>query len=320
MTAEVRIARSFIAADSAAEMIAAEYDFAQPVACRLFSKLLRTQDNDHYLVTTGDGRRLVARIYQQGDRFGRQESDYLYELDWLAYLKDRGLPVSYPIARRDGGFLGRLAAPEGLRYYALFSLAEGEPLSLKDPDQLYAIGESMARIHVVSDAYEAHYVRRPLDMAYLLDRPLERIRRAWTDERAENLDLVLTSAEEARQELQSLLDEVEQTPGGWGPIGGDFHSSSTYFDERNEPTFFNFDLCGPGWRAYDIAAFLVNTNLMHAPTSRSEAFFAGYYAVRPLSDKEHAAIAPFLTVRRVWLMGAFAREDGLVGHTFIGSI
>jgi len=25
-------------------------------------------------------------------------------------------------------------------------------------------------------------------------------------------------------------------------------------------------------------------------------------------------------VRRVWLMGAFAREDGLVGHTFVGSI
>ena len=56
------------------------------------------------------------------------------------------------------------------------------------------------------------------------------------------------------------------------------------------------------------------------PAERAEAFFAGYFSVRQLTDEEHAAVAPFLTIRRVWLMGAFAREDGLVGHTFMGSI
>ena len=128
-----------------------------------------------------------------------------------------------------------------------------------------------------------------------------------------------SAADEARNELRDLLGDT-RAPGIWGPIGGDFHQSSVYFSEINEPTFFNFDLCGPGWRAYDIASFLSNGNLMHAPAERSEAFFAGYYSVRQLADEEHAAVAPFLTVRRVWLMGAFAREDGLVGHTFVGSI
>ena len=75
-----------------------------------------------------------------------------------------------------------------------------------------------------------------------------------------------------------------------------------------------------GLAGYVLAAFLSNANLMHAPAERSEAFFAGYYAARPLTEEDHAAIAPFLTIRRVWLMGAFAREDGLVGHTFVGSI
>jgi len=316
----IRIARSFVAAESAAELVAAEYDCAAPVACKLFSKLLRTQDNDHYLVTTGDGEQYAFRIYQQGDRFHRAESDYLYELDWLRFLHSEGLPVSYPVRRRDGGYLGRLEAPEGTRYYALFSLAYGDPLSLKDADQLSIMGEMMARIHVVSDRFTTPHARKPLDLAYLLDRPLERLRRTWTDERAANLDLVLTAAEEAREELREYTSRSGATDGRWGPIGGDFHQSSTYFNEVNEPTFFNFDLCGPGWRAYDIASFLSNGNLMHAPAERSEAFFAGYYAVRPLADEEHAAIAPFLTVRRVWLMGAFAREDGLVGHTFVGSI
>ena len=314
----IRIARSFVAAESVAEMIAAEYDCPPPVSAKLFTKLLRTQDNDHYLVTTGNGTQYAFRIYQQGDRFHRAEPDYLYELDWLAFLKGRDLPVSYPITRRDGGVLGRLEAPEGRRYYALFSLAQGDALSLKDPEQLYTLGEMMGRIHVASNDFTTAHARKPIDMGFLLDRPLERINRTWTDDRIGNFDLVLAAAEEAREELKGLVTKFPAD--GWGPIGGDFHQSSVYFDEVNQPTFFNFDLCGPGWRAYDIAAYLSNANLMHAPAERAEAFFAGYFAVRPLHDAEHAAIAPFLTIRRVWLMGAFAREDGLVGHTFMGSI
>ncbi len=70
----IRIARSFIAAESVADMVAAEYDCPPPISARLFSKLLRTQDNDHYLVTAGDGTQYAFRIYQQGDRFHRAES------------------------------------------------------------------------------------------------------------------------------------------------------------------------------------------------------------------------------------------------------
>jgi Ser/Thr protein kinase RdoA (MazF antagonist) len=207
-----------------------------------------------------------------------------------------------------------------LRYYALFSLAKGEPISLKDAEQLYACGESVARIHVASNDYQSSYSRRAIDLTYLLDEPLERIKRNWSDEQSENLDLILASADEARDELEALFRNEQHTPDGWGPIGGDFHNASVYFDKGGRPTFFNFDLCGPGWRAYDIASFLLNTNLMHSSAERSEAFFAGYYSIRQLSENEHAAISPFLTIRRIWLMGAFARADGLVGHTFVGSI
>ena len=314
----IRIARSFVAAESVAEIIAAEYDCPPPLSAKLFSKLLRTQDNDHYLVTAGDGVQYAFRIYQQGARFRRTESDYLYEIDWLNFLKSRDLPVSYPIPRKDGGYLSRLEAPEGTRYYAMFSLAYGDPMSLKDPEQLYTMGETMARIHVASNEFATPHARKPIDLAFLLERPLDRIGRSWTDDRVANLDLVMAAAEEARDELKGLLDKFPAD--GWGPIGGDFHQSSVFFDETNRPTFFNFDLCGPGWRAYDIASFLSNGNLMHAPAERAEAFFAGYFSVRPLTEEEHAAVAPFLTIRRVWLMGAFAREDGLVGHTFVGSI
>lgn len=312
----IRIERSFIAADALAEVVADKYDFDEPVTCKLFSKLLRTQDNDHYRVAIGE-QKYVLRVYQQGDAWQRQESDYLFELDWLLFLGEQGMPVSTPLPRRDGSLLGSLNAPEGKRYYALFSFAKGQPMSPSDLDQLYELGVYMAKIHKVSDRFSSPHRRQPIDMACLFEKPLERIARSWGPRRSANLDILLASADEAKQEVLSLLGE-EPLDGSdtWGVIGGDFHNVSAHFDD-GKPTFFNFDRCGYGWRAYDIAAFLSNTNLLQSPEDFSEAFFAGYYSVRPLSREEHAAVSPFLTLRRIWRMGLFALDSGLAGYTFL---
>lgn len=315
---DVRIIRSFIAPDSLAEMIDEDYLFDSPVACKMFSKLLRTQDNDHYQVKT-DGQKYVARIYQPGERLLRHESDYLFELDWLTFLKDRGCPVAFPIRRRDGGYLGKLNAPEGLRYYALFSFAPGEPMSTHDIDQLFRVGEKMARIHVASNDYKSNHGRQQSDLAFLADRPLERMRQFWNESDFGDLEFLVASAEEARDEVQRLIGHLKDTD-AWGVIGGDFHNTNVHFDKDGNPTFFNFDLCSYGWRAYDIATFLANTNLLHESVEYSEAFFAGYYSVRPLQEAEHQSLQPFMTLRRIWLMGSFAVKDGMAGYTFMAQI
>lgn len=313
---QIRVVRSFIDAGALAEVIARDYDCEEPVTCKLFSKMLRTQDNDHYLVTAGD-QKYVARVYQLGRRLARQESDYQYELEWLNYLHSQNLPVSYPIPRRDGRYLGQVNAPEGVRYYAMFSLAPGSPMSLQDEDQLYTVGQEIARLHLVSNNFAPSYQRQRMDLAFLVDKPVERLKRFWEDSHPENLDVLLVTAEEAREEILALIRNEEHTEDSWGPIGGDFHAYSIFFDD-NKPTFFNFDLCGPGWRAYDIAVFLFNTNLIHQRSPElAEAFFAGYYSVRPLSTNEHEAISPFITIRRIWQTALFTLNDGLAGHTFI---
>lgn len=315
---QIPVVRSFVDASALAAMIDEAYELAGSAHCTLFSKMLRTQDNDHYLVVAG-GEKYVARVYQRAEHLQREESDYRYELAWLDFLRQNDLPVAHPIRRKDGRFLGALLAPEGERYYALFSFAPGQPMDLENENQLYALGAYMARIHRVSNDFETEFERRPMDLEFLADRPIARLQRIWGDhpERDHDLDLLIMSAEEAKAEILGLINNPAHTPDSWGPIGGDFHSNNTFFSDDNSPTFFNFDLCGPGWRAYDIASFLLNTNLMHTTTEQSEAFFAGYYAERRLSDNEHAAISPFLTLRRVWLTATFTRTDMPVGYSFI---
>ncbi len=314
---EIAVTRSIVASDALANVVAADYELGDGVSCQLISKMLRTQDNDHYLVKTG-GKKYVARIYQLGKHLERKESDYLYELEWLKYLQGNGMPVSWPIARRDGAYLGSINAPEGRRYYALFSFAMGKPMSATDEDQLFALGQKMAEIHLISNIFETENARRPMDLSFLVDEPLTRLKAFWKDQQDEKFEILLSSAEEAKETILDLIRNEEETVDSWGPIGGDFHPYNTHFNQENQPTFFNFDLCGYGWRAYDIATFLLNAKLMQRSSRLSEAFFAGYYSVRPLSNNEHEAIAPFLTIRRVWLTGTFSTVEGVAGYTFIG--
>lgn len=313
---EIRVMRSFAAPSALAEIIAEEYGFSEPVSCKLFSKMLRTQDNDHYQVKVGD-EKYVARVYQQGDHLDRQESDYQFEMDWLTYLRENNISVSYPIPRQDGSPLGRLKAPEGVRYYALFSFAEGQPMAITNQDQLFYVGQQMAQIHQVSNDFTTQHQRQAMDLNYLVDKSTERIREYWAQRPGDKLDILLTSAQEAKEGIEALLANPEKTADGWGPIGGDFHPANIHFKGNDKPAFFNFDLCGYGWRAYDIAVFLLNSELLHKSSQLSEAFFAGYFSVRPLSRNEHESISHFLTIRRIWLTGIFSVVDSMVGHTFV---
>ena len=316
--AHIQVVRSFVAGPALAEFIDNEYDLGGKAEARLFSKMLRTQDNDHYKVLVGD-QIYAARIYQYGNHLHRQESDYEFELDWLNFLKEKELPVSYPIRRKNGRFLGSVEAPEGTRYVALFSFAPGQPMDIFNEEQLFTMGATMAKIHTISNEYEAPYERRVMDLDFLVDRPIARLKRILSQkpQRADDLELLIASAKEAREELVEIINNPSTTPDGWGPLGGDFHSANTYFTDDMSPTFFNFDLCGYGWRAYDIAAFLQNTDLINLSEDLTEDFFAGYYSVRPLSNNEHSAISPFLTIRRIWLTATFTRNDIPVGYSFI---
>ncbi len=314
----IRVERSFFAAEAVAELVASEYDIEGNPECKLFTKMLRTQDNDHYRVKVDGEKQYVLRIYQIGRYLQRERSDYEFEMEWLTYLTDNSYRVAQPIRRRNGEFLGELDAPEGLRYYALFNYVEGEEMSPTNEDLFYELGKDMARMHKASAGFQTDQERQVWDLAYLVDGPLDRLKRNWSTKRWGDYDIVLASADDARAEIMRLLGG-KQSPDRWGVIGGDFHTVNTFANEEGKLSFINFDLCGYGWFAYDIAIFLLNSDLLNQSVELSEAFFAGYFSERPLSNEEHEAISSFMTLRRLWLMGHFAMGGGFAGHTFIAS-
>ena len=255
-----------------------EYDIGSPVECKLW----KPSRNDTYFIKTAD-QRYILRIYQVQSR---SLSDIHYELDLLNYLERKKNSISVPIARRDGSFIHPLPAPEGMRYAVLFTYAEGHrgPYPL---EEAYSViyGRALAEIHAGLDDFSSQHKRFQLHLDYLLDTPLQTILPLLENRPADSaylrqlVDLLKTS-------LMSLpLTELE-----YGVCHGDSHGGNAHVTQDHKVTFFDFDDCGEGWRAFDLATFRWNLAINKQDDNIWDAFLQGYRQRRAIREIDLTAI------------------------------
>ncbi len=173
----LRYVRSVVAGESFVPLLAADYDLPRPLVCRLAA----AGDNDNYYVLAGPGgaQRYVLRLLRAGKHWLPEDPDAAaaqvrFELEWLRYAHARGAPVHCPLPRRDGGLLGALDAPEGRRYWSLFTFAPGTDGPL-DAAGSAAYGAALARLHLASDGFTSPHPRLQADAAFVVDGPARRI-------------------------------------------------------------------------------------------------------------------------------------------------
>jgi Ser/Thr protein kinase RdoA (MazF antagonist) len=268
-----------------------EYDIGRPVECKLW----KPSRNDTYFIKTAD-KRYILRVYQVQSR---SLSDIHYELDLLNYLERKKVSVSVPIARRDGSFLHPLPAPEGMRYAVLFTYAEGHggPYPLEETYSLL-YGRALADIHTGLDDFSSQQKRFQLHLEYLLDTPLQTIL-PLLKHRPVDSAYLLQLVDLLKTSLMSLpLTELE-----YGVCHGDAHGGNAHITPDQKVTFFDFDDCGEGWRAFDLATFRWNVAINKQEDTIWQAFLQGYRQRRALRERDLAAIPLFVVVRDIWIAG-----------------
>ena len=82
---------------------------------------------------------------------------------------------------------------------------------------------------------------------------------------------------------------------------GDPHSGNAHFTPNGQLTLFDFDQCGYGWRAFDIAKFLQISLRTGISKQVREAFLNGYQGVWKLTDKEVASLQPLTQIAHLWV-------------------
>lgn len=256
--------------------------------------------NDTYRVE-GSRRRAYLRIYRHR---WRTRAEIQGELDLLLFLNKRGAGVSVPLRKRDGSFIDEVAAPEGRRYAVLFSAAEGAS-PVMDARGCRDFGRLAGALHALCDAIPVRFRRFRMDLDHLVHRPLGHIA-AFIDDRPRDVAFLKRVAADLSGAIASLLPAGAP---GFGLCHGDLYAGNLLRDGAGRLTLLDFDCCGYGWRAYDLADFLWSRSWKFTRAAKAQrdrqwnTFLEGYGAVRRLSAAELQAVYAFVPLRHIWLMG-----------------
>jgi Ser/Thr protein kinase RdoA (MazF antagonist) len=286
------VTRSILSTKALASDILPDYD----LGAIIYLKVLWLGLNDSYVLKMVDGEQLILRVYRTA---WRSLSEISYEIDALNYLANKEIAISKPLSLKDGRFIHTLCAPEGTRYAVLFTYAAGKEPSYDEAGmEAFSYGKAVAKIHNASQGFASQHDRFRLDLDHLLDTPLKSIGPMLAP-RETDWAYVQHIADKIRRRFDKLPgDTLEQ-----GFCHGDFHGGNAHVADDGTITFFDFDCCGWGWRAYDIAVFRWRARLIEKENEYWEPFLRGYTEERTIRDIDIEAIPLFIGIRHLWLLG-----------------
>jgi Ser/Thr protein kinase RdoA (MazF antagonist) len=298
------ITKSYLATDALAGRLEDEYDLAD-VRCRLISATLR----DVHLVATSRGR-FIFYVYRHGYR---TREEIAAEWHFVAHLAARGVQVAPAVPTRNGHLLIGFDAPEGIRYGVLTTFVYGQHLRQRSSvPTVRTYGHHIATIHAAADAMSTPLNRPVIDVAATVDEAVAAAERALI----ERPDMV-TYLNECATRLRPGLDPLPKGPPAYGVIHGDVIRANALVGDDGTVTVLDFDFCGIGWRAYDIASYLLTVRNTPTEADFAEAFVAGYTDIRTLTPEEHETIALFEAVRAIFAIGTPAKYVNHWGSEYL---
>lgn len=295
---------SILSADALLREVSRTHGIQSPLACRL----VQPGANHTYLLTARR-QRYVVRVY---GRNWRTMSDILHELDLLAHTSAKGLRVAVPLADRDQQLVRCVQAPEGSRQLAVFAYAEGERDSWDEEERCYRAGGTLAAFHSAADDFVSPHARFKLDIEYLIDLPLAKIR-PFLAHRPGQLHYLETFIAKLRNRLVDAIQNGLE----WGICHGDFTPENVHVTVDNQLTILDFDCCGLGWRGYDFAA-IYRLAKYYKKADLWEAFIQGYTARRSLSRADRLAAALFVPIVSLQGWGVRAAKASEWGSLQLG--
>lgn len=267
------------------------YTIGAVTRCQFWNRGL----SDVYLVETQTN----PYILRVSHAHWRSKSDIDFELELLDFLRQRYIPVAYPLKTQEGELSVEINAPEGKRYAALFTYAPGR-VALGDltPTQGKILGETVAKLHLAAAEFRSHAQRQSLTLEYLLDHSFQIIA-PFLQHKPQDLAYLVDAIAHIKHQLQ----DFPQEPPFWGICWGDPHSGNAHFTPDNQVTLFDFDQCGYGWRIFEIAKFFQVALCTGVGRTIREAFVKGYQSVQEIATYEKNSLQAFTQVAHIWVWG-----------------
>ncbi|MDH5693292.1 MAG: phosphotransferase [Gammaproteobacteria bacterium] len=294
-----------LSSDEAARLVQRSYSLTRDVRCQFYTAGL----HDNYLVEDGNDR-YILRVYRNG---WRSKEEIGFELALIAFLNQQSTLLARLVPDKDGNLSVEMDAPEGKRYAALFQYADGEaPGKDHNAEEAEILGETVAQLHHLADDFKTEYKRSDLELPYLLDQSITRIE-PFIDE--DDLDYLKKLQAMLHHELSRLTKSREI----YGICSGDVNAHNFHITLDDRITLFDFDQCGYGFRAFEIAKYFSSLYKNQQASQIREAFLRGYQKVRILENTELATIPYFEIVAVIWVMAIHVDNGEYIGHKHLES-
>lgn len=265
--------------------------------------------NHTYRIKAADGD-YALRVYVKD---WRSLDEIEYEVDALLHLQKKGFPVAAPIAKKDGTYISHIDAPEGTRYVIITKYMKGGPVDLGQSDNAYRLGQSIAQFHAATDDFNSSHAARKLDAENLIQQPLNRVL-PHIAHNPTDTEFLKEHAATVIKIINAAADEMDV-----GLCHGDFFGPNM-FDYEGTISMFDFDFCGHGFRAYDLASLKAGMQFRLNQMEHWPSVLEGYRSVRSFSETDehmtNVLLAAFLFNQN--RTGVEQCEFGYVGMGFLG--
>jgi len=255
--------------------------------------LINNEYNATFKVVVNDGQRYALRININSSR---TSENLKAEVSWVNHLhKDGRVKVAKPIASTQGNLFASIRHEDLARelHCVLYFWLPGSELD-DEPDlnQIKALGETMAQMHIVAKDFQLAADSNLPSLDHVM---------WWTEDYllSEKSVLDQESKDLISQTLQVIDSHIKSLYVGATPIviHADLHGGNVLWD-ANSLSVLDFDDSGIGLPVQDLA-----TAIYYLDTpEQDEALREGYSAVAPLPEMSERDLEVFLIQRRVILL------------------
>lgn len=310
----MKVAHSIISEDWIADYARSRYNLQEGTVCQYLCQGL----NDSYLLTDGT-KKYIFRLYR---RLWRTIEKISAEVDLLLQLEKYSAPVVGVVYDRHEKLIQSLACPEGERFGILMHCAantERESHCIITGNA-YQYGKAMAKLHNALKSCKPPAGVTTLNVDHLIWEPVTMAEQVFPDNKKE-----LRHLRDFALQLAKNIDTVG-TRTSKQLIHGDLTGGNACIDDDGNYIFFDFDCCGYGWTAYDLAVFFWSANLNGKDKILWPEFMNGYRSEADLNDQDLALIPLLAAARNCWIMGYSIGQMGVKGtlsyknHHFIRDI
>ena len=309
MSKSFPVRKSLLCDETLAHNIEAVHGLSD-VHCQLITASMR----DVYLVTSYE-KRYVLYIYRCDQR---TPAEILGEWKFVDFLYTNGIPVAPAVPNKNGELLMTFGAPEGTRHGVLAPFVDGKHLRQRpNVGAVRTYGRIVAQIHALADTMPFDLARPTNDWETLVNQPVAAFDSVITVNPEDKADL-----HQAAAVLHPKMAALPREKPFYGMIHGDVIRANAQVSDDGQVTVLDFDLCGLGWRAYDVASYLQVLRGLPDQDESERAFLGGYQEIRSLTTFEQEALPLFEAVRTIFDIGVKAANVYHWGsaylHTYLG--